>query len=91
MTDADQQRQQEAARQTRKDLTRLQGRPPDSHSWQALRVIGGVGWPIALLSLLGAALGAWLDGPSWLKAALIGGGAALGGFVALSGIGRHGR
>lgn len=90
MTDAERERQRAAADQTRKDLSRLERRPPDTHSWQALRVIGGVGWPIALLALIGAGIGAYVDGPSWLSAALIGGGAGLGAFVALSGIARRG-
>lgn len=29
--------------------------------WQSLRILGSVGWPIALLAVGGALLGHWLD------------------------------
>lgn len=89
MSDVERERQQAAARQTRKDLERLQNRPPESRSWQALRMIGGVGWPIALLALVGAGVGRALDASDLLRALLIGGGAGLGAFAALNGIARR--
>jgi ATP synthase protein I len=38
-----------------------QREPPQKAFWQWLRVLGTVGWPIALLSVGGAALGHWMD------------------------------
>ena len=35
--------------------------PPQKAFWQWLRVLGSVGWPIALLSVGGALLGHWID------------------------------
>ena len=35
--------------------------PPEKAFWRWLRVLGSVGWPIALLSVGGALLGHWID------------------------------
>jgi ATP synthase protein I len=35
--------------------------PPQKAFWQWLRVLGSVGWPIAILSVGGALLGHWID------------------------------
>jgi ATP synthase protein I len=39
----------------------LRREPSQKAFWQWLRVLGSVGWPIALLSVGGALLGHWLD------------------------------
>lgn len=35
--------------------------PSEKAFWQWLRVLGSIGWPIALLSVGGALLGHWMD------------------------------
>ncbi|MCB9683142.1 MAG: hypothetical protein H6733_16880 [Alphaproteobacteria bacterium] len=88
MTDPADARRDQARRDTARDLARLRARPVDDGWARALRVLGSVGWPIALLTLLGAALGRVFDRP-WLTAALISAGAAAGAAVALSGLRRE--
>lgn len=89
MSEAAQERQAEAAERTRRDLERLEKRPPSDGFWKALRVLGAVGWPIVICALLGALAGGLLGGPRWLTAAGIGLGAGIGFGVALSGIWRR--
>ncbi|MCB9678930.1 MAG: hypothetical protein H6737_27765 [Alphaproteobacteria bacterium] len=91
MTDVDRERREEAVDQTRRDLERLEKRPSQEGFWKALRVLGSIGWPIAILTLLGVVAGRLVDGPRWLTAGLIAAGAALGFSVALSGVGRRTR
>ncbi|MBD3672322.1 MAG: AtpZ/AtpI family protein [Planctomycetaceae bacterium] len=46
----------------RKDFVRYRARE-EGHGtfWRSLSILGGVGWPIVLLSVGGAVLGRWLD------------------------------
>lgn len=46
---------------TERDLARFKRRQRDGSFFRAIAVIGGVGWPIALLSIGGALLGRMLD------------------------------
>lgn len=51
---------------------------PDSGVWFGLGVMGLIGWSVAIPTLLGAALGLWLDrhypgGRSWTLALLVAG------------------
>lgn len=88
MTEADE-RHERAVERTRRDLERLERRPARDDLWRAMRVLGSVGWPIALFAVGGAVLGRTVAGPPWLGAAAIAGGAALGGLVALTGLWRR--
>lgn len=47
--------------QTERDLARLQRRASGQSFWRSLGLLGGVGWPIVLLSTGGALLGRYLD------------------------------
>lgn len=51
---------------------------PESNTWFGLGMIGIIGWAIVVPTLLGAALGSWLDknhpgGHSWTLALLVAG------------------
>ena len=52
---------QDAVQSTRRDLERLARREPERDFWKHLGVVGGVGGPIVLLAIGGAALGRMLD------------------------------
>ncbi|MCA9152517.1 MAG: AtpZ/AtpI family protein [Planctomycetales bacterium] len=46
----------------RRDAARIARRATNQHRfWQSLSVLGTVGWPIALLTVAGTAIGHWLD------------------------------
>ncbi len=51
----------DASERTRRDVARMQRRESERHFWQSLSLLGSVGWPIALLSIGGAALGRVID------------------------------
>ncbi len=63
---------------TRKEKRKLKALNEKSGVWFGLGMIGMIGWSIAVPSLLGAALGIWLDKSypqsfSWTLSLLIGG------------------
>jgi len=48
-------------RRARQDLGRRKRREPPGRFWQAVALMGSVGWPIVLLATGGALLGRWAD------------------------------
>ena len=55
-------RRSEVRQAVRRDLTRHGRRPPGQGDfWRSLRVLGMVGWPIALGAVAGTLAGRWLD------------------------------
>lgn len=86
MTDRD--RQQTSAQQEAREIARKAQRQEEAQHlrkrspWRGLRMFGLVGWAVAVPTILGIALGAWIDAQadskmSWTLALLLGG-AALG-------------
>lgn len=55
-------RRDDAGERARRDLDRRRRREPGGRFWQAVALIGSVGWPIVLLATGGAMLGRWADG-----------------------------
>ncbi len=45
----------------RKEKRKLKGQHQKSSAWSGLGMMGMIGWSVAVPSLLGAALGIWLD------------------------------
>ena len=66
-----------AKRIGRKAARKLAARRDPAHVWFGLGMMGLVGWSVAIPTLLGAALGLWLDkrgsGHSWTLALLVAG------------------
>lgn len=89
MSEERDERRKAAERRTRRDLERLAARRSGDGFWSALRVMGSIGWPVALLTLLGAAVGRAIGGSPWHTAGLIALGATVGGVVAVSGLSRR--
>jgi len=54
-------RRPDARERTRHDVERLERRASGGRFWQALTLVGSVGWPIVLLSVGGALFGSFLD------------------------------
>ncbi len=88
--DRDVMREAVRSKQRRKERARREGRKGLA---QGLGTFGLVGWSVAIPTLLGVALGRWLDargtaGPSWTLTLLLAG-VVVGGFIAWYGLQRE--
>lgn len=55
-------RRPDLRRTAQRDIERFRAREPGHRTfWKSLGILGGIGWPIVLLTVGGAFLGHWLD------------------------------